>query len=240
MLVIPAIDLRNGNCVRLFQGKFNKETIYSRKPVTVAQLWKQQGAARIHIVDLDGAFSGTMKNRSIIYNIAEMVDIPIQVGGGIRNYKTVKELIENGVSRVIIGSSAINDRELLEKIILKWPGRIIVGIDSSSGKVAIGGWKDITDKPAAELAGEAEEMGVKEIIVTDIEKDGTLKGPNFKWIKKIARAVSISVIASGGVSSLEEIKKFKNMNLDNLFGVIVGKALYSRDIKLSDAIAAAQ
>ncbi|MDA3792793.1 MAG: 1-(5-phosphoribosyl)-5-[(5-phosphoribosylamino)methylideneamino]imidazole-4-carboxamide isomerase [Elusimicrobia bacterium] len=244
MLVIPAIDLKGGNCVRLYQGKIDEETIYSKEPLTVAKLWQSQGAKRIHIVDLDGAFSsknsgknsGKMKNREIIYSIVNEIDIPVQTGGGIRDYKTVKELIKNGVGRVILGTSAISDRELLEKVISKWPDKIIVGIDSSSGKVAIDGWQDITDKNAIDLAGEMEGLGIKEIIITDIKKDGTLQGPSFKWIEKIADAVDISVIASGGVSTVEDIKKFKSMDLDNLTGVIVGKALYTGSMKLSEAI----
>ncbi len=179
-----------------------------------------------------------MKNAEIIKKIALSVDVPVQVGGGIRDYRTVDELLGAGVSRIIMGTSAIQDRKLLRKALRNWPGKISVGIDSTSGKVAIGGWKDVTSKKARELAAEMEEEGVDEIIVTDIKKDGMLEGPNLMWIEKIAREAGVSVIASGGVSSIRDIENIKNLEPDNIIGVIVGKALYSGDFSLAEAIKA--
>ncbi len=239
MIIIPAIDIRGGNCVRLIQGRLEEETIYSSDPMLMAKLWQAQGAECLHIVDLDGAFSGKMKNADIIYKIIKEISIPVQVGGGIRDYDTVKELIEKGVHRVIIGTAAVYDKDFLKAIIKKWPDNITVGIDSFSGKVAIGGWRNITAKWAGALAQEMEELGVREIIITDIKKDGTLKGPNFKWIKKIAEMVNMSIIASGGISNISDIRKLKNLNIAHLFGVIVGKALYTDSVMLPEAIGVA-
>ncbi|MBN2406832.1 MAG: 1-(5-phosphoribosyl)-5-[(5-phosphoribosylamino)methylideneamino]imidazole-4-carboxamide isomerase [Elusimicrobia bacterium] len=240
MLIIPAVDIMNGNCVRLTQGSPSAGTVYSREPLIVAKLWQAQGAQRLHVVDLDGAFSGKIVNRKIILRITKELDIPVQVGGGIRDYDTIRDLLNNGVDKVIMGTSAIYDTELLKSAVKKWKKRIIVGIDSSSGKVAVGGWQSITDKSAVSLAAEIEGMGISQIIVTDIKKDGTLKGPNCKWIKKIAETVKIPVIASGGISSIDDIVRLKELKLKNLAGVIVGKALYRDDVLLPAAIEAAR
>ncbi|MFC2048655.1 1-(5-phosphoribosyl)-5-[(5-phosphoribosylamino)methylideneamino]imidazole-4-carboxamide isomerase [Elusimicrobiota bacterium] len=238
MQIIPAIDLRGGNCVRLTQGKLSKETLFSKEPLIVAKLWQAQGAKRLHVVDLDGAFSGKMKNGNIIKKIIKELDIPVQIGGGIRDYDTIRSLIKAGASRVILGTAAIYDEKLLKTAIKKWTDRIIIGIDSSAGKVAIGGWKNITTKWATTLALEMERIGIKEIIITDIKKDGTLEGPNYKWIQKIANKVSIDVIASGGVSGLDDVMKLKELGLKNLSGIIVGKALYKDQFNLAEAVRA--
>ena len=240
MIIIPAIDIRGGNCVRLTQGRLEDETIYSKDPLLVAKLWQAQGAKRLHLIDLDGAFSGKIKNKELIFKIIKELDIPVQVGGGIRDYETGKKLISAGAHRIIIGTSAIYDIEFLKSLIKKWPEKITVGIDSSSGKVAIGGWRNITTRWAGSLAEEMESLGVREIIITDIKKDGTLEGPNIKWIEKIAKKVNIPVIASGGISNIEDIKKLRDLKLQNLLGVIVGKALYSDGIMLQEAIKVAE
>ena len=176
----------------------------------------------------------------VILKIAGSLDIPVQAGGGIRDYDTVSKLINGGISRVILGTSAIYDPELVKSFLESWPDRIIAGIDSTGGKAAAKGWVDISEKSPAGLAKEMESMGVAEIIVTDIKTDGTLKGPNLALIKEVADSVKISVIASGGVSSIEDVKKLKALNLKNLTGVIVGKALYNKDIILSEAIKTAR
>ncbi len=236
MIIIPAVDIKNGNCVRLMQGRASDETIYSDDPLSMALKWQSEGAERLHIIDLDGAFNGKMKNIRVILKIIKELDIPVQVGGGIRNYETVKALIDNGVHRIIIGTSAIHNREFLKSVLKMWPERITVGIDSTSGRVAVEGWGNVTAKTALVLANEAEDMGVTEIIVTDIKKDGMLKGTNLELIKEITDSVKISVIASGGVSCINDIKKLRELKIKNLTGVIIGKALYSNDIVLSDAI----
>ncbi|MGM0441738.1 MAG: 1-(5-phosphoribosyl)-5-[(5-phosphoribosylamino)methylideneamino]imidazole-4-carboxamide isomerase [Elusimicrobiota bacterium] len=236
MIVIPAIDLKGGNCVRLTRGKPENETVYSEDPLKMAKLWQSKGAGRLHIIDLDGAFSGTMGNGDIIKKIVAEVDIPVQVGGGIREFSVIKDLIDKGVHRIIMGSAAIYDRKLVEKAAKKWPDRITVGIDSNSGKVAVKGWKDITQISAIELAGQMEQIGITELIVTDIKKDGTLEGPNIEWIKKIAGSVSIPVIGAGGMSRIEDIRDLNRAEIDNLKGIIIGKALYSGSIELSRAI----
>ncbi len=238
MIVIPAIDIRGGNCVRLRQGRPEEETVYFSDPLSVARQFEEDGAERIHIVDLDGAFSGTMKNREIIKKIASSVKVPLQVGGGIRDFLAIKELFGAGVSRVIMGTSAIKDRDLLRRALKNWPGKISVGIDSESGNVAIGGWTDVTSTKAESLASEIEKEGVDEIIVTDIKTDGMLTGPNFEWVEKIARSLSISVIASGGVSSIRDIERIRDLEPGNITGIIVGKALYSGGFSLKEAIEA--
>lgn len=238
MIIIPAIDIRGGNCVRLRQGNFSDETIYSSDPVEVAKKFKQQGAQRIHVIDLDGAFSGKSKNADVIVRIAAETELPVQTGGGIRNYEIIKKLLGSGIQKVIMGTAAIYDRQLLRRALNEWPGRISVGIDSKSGKVAVKGWKDVSSKRADKLALEMEKEGVGEIIVTDIKTDGMLKGPNLKWIEKIASGLSIPVIASGGISSIEDIKAIKNLGQDNISGIIVGKAIYSANVSLSEAIEA--
>jgi phosphoribosylformimino-5-aminoimidazole carboxamide ribotide isomerase len=237
MIIIPAVDIKDGNCVRLEQGRANHETVYSDSPVTMAKKWQSEGAERLHVVDLDGAFAGDMKNIETVLEIAAELDIPVDVGGGIRNYDTVKRLIEGGIYRVILGTSAIDDRELLETVVGKWPEKITVGIDSIGGKVATGGWLDVTEELPSALAVKMSEIGVTEIIATDIKTDGMLKGPNLDLMREIASAVDIQVIASGGVSSIHDIKKLKKLKLPNLSGVIVGKALYSGDLDLKEAIA---
>jgi len=240
MIVIPAVDIKDGNCVRLVRGRADRSTVYSDNPVSAAIHWEKMGAKRLHVVDLDGAFSGTMKNQKAIVEIIQKLNIPVQVGGGIRDIETVRSLINAGVSHVILGTSAVNNTEFVKEAINCWRDKIIVGIDSVKGNVATEGWKDITEMSAVELAKDMQQFGVKEIIVTDIKKDGALRGPNLKWIRKIASAVTISVIASGGVSKIEDIKKIVKLKLTNIKGIIVGKALYDSNFELSEAVAAAE
>jgi len=236
MIIIPAIDIRGGNCVRLVQGRLEQETIFSKEPVFVAKLWQAQGAKRIHIVDLDGAFSGVIQNLDLIMEIAKSINVPVQVGGGIRDMDTINRVLSGSVAKVILGTSAIYDTDTVRKALKNFGDKIVISIDSFGGKVAIGGWKEITAVRATVLGKRVEEMGVKEIIFTDIKKDGMLKGPNVKSIKAFAEKVEIPVIACGGISTLDDVKRIKELEQYGVSGMIIGKALYTGDIKLPEAI----
>jgi len=236
MLVIPAIDIRGGNCVRLVQGRLEEETIFSKEPVFVAKLWQAQGAERIHIVDLDGAFSGVIQNLELIMEIVKSINVPVEVGGGIRDMETIKRVLSGGVAKVILGTSAIYDTGTVKKALKKFGNKIVISIDSLGGKAAIGGWKEITAVRSTILAKRLEGMGVKEIIFTDIKRDGMLKGPNVKGIKAFAEKVGIPVIACGGISTLDDVKRIKELEKYGVSGMIIGKALYTGDIKLQEAI----
>jgi phosphoribosylformimino-5-aminoimidazole carboxamide ribotide isomerase len=236
MLIIPAIDIRGGNCVMLTQGKLEAETVYSKDPVFMAKIWQAKGAERLHVIDLDGAFQGMSNNLEVIRNIRKAVDIPIQVGGGVRNMKIADGLFEAGMNYVIVGTLAIYNPDVLKQMVDKYPGKIIVAVDVRDNKVAIGGWKDTTTVNALDLIEKIKTMGVGEIIITDIKKDGTLEGPNIVGLREIAKNAGVSIIASGGVSKIEDIKNLMELKDFGVNGVIVGKALYTEDVKLEDAI----
>lgn len=235
MLIIPAIDLKDGQCVRLLQGKKDQVTVYSNDPVATAQHWVQQGARRLHVVDLDGAFSGEQKNYNAIALIKKAVSIPIEVGGGIRDMERVQKLIEIGADSVIIGTIALEQPELFNKMCQRFPGKVIAGIDASRGKVAIKGWVEKTERDALDFAREVEKSGAAAVIYTDIFRDGMLTGPNIESASRMVEALHIPVIASGGVSSLKDIQHL--MEIKGLYGVITGKALYSGSLNLKKAIA---
>ncbi len=236
MLIIPAIDLRGGYCVRLIQGKIDKETIFSKDPMFIAKLFQAQGAKRLHIVDLDGAFSGKVQHFDLIKQIAEEVDIPIEVGGGLREYQIICDILSTKVQYVILGTTVVYNINLFKKVLKRFKKRVIVSLDCFDKKIAIGGWKDITSMDVFEMGLKLKDMGVKEIIYTDIKKDGTLKGPNLKMIEKIAIRVKLPLFVSGGVSTLEDIKKIKQLESLGVKGIIIGKALYTESVKLSEAI----
>lgn len=239
MLIYPAIDLRKGRCVRLVRGDVRDETVYSKEPSSMAKLWQLKGAKYLHVVDLDGALTGAPKNLKFVYQIAKAVRIPIQFGGGIRDLDLIKEVLDNGIRRVILGTNALS-LDFLTKALKRFgASRIVVGVDSRDGKVAIRGWKDVTDKSAIEFAQELEKAGVKHLIFTDVKRDGLLSGPNFKGIKAMACAVNIPLIASGGVASVKDIKHLKNLEKYGVSGCIIGKALYTGALDLKDAVAAA-
>jgi phosphoribosylformimino-5-aminoimidazole carboxamide ribotide isomerase len=239
MMVYPAIDLRKGRCVRLIRGDIRDETVYSKEPASMAKLWQLKGAKYLHVVDLDGALTGVPKNLKYVYQIVKAVKIPVQFGGGVRNLELIKELLDKGIKRVIIGTNALA-LDFLEKAIKEFgASRIVGGLDSRDGKVAVRGWKDTTDKPALDFAKELEQAGVKNIIFTDVKRDGLLSGPNFKSIKAIASGIKVPVIASGGVSSLKDIRHLKNLEKYGVSGMIIGKALYTGALDLKEAIAAA-
>ena len=237
MLVIPAIDLKEGKCVRLEQGLMDKDTVFNDNPAAQARAWQDQGAEMLHIVDLDGAFAGQPKNRAAIEAIIGAISIPSQLGGGIRDIATIEAYLSLGLSRVIIGTAAQRNPELVREACVKFPGRIVVGIDARNGMVAVQGWAEVTDITAVDLARKFEGFGVSAIIYTDISRDGMLQGPNLEATKALAEAVSIPIIASGGVSSLKDIRNLMDIEASGVTGVITGKAVYTGAIKLGEAIA---
>lgn len=237
MIVIPAIDLKDGNCVRLEQGLMDKDTVFSDNPGAQARDWEDQGAELLHIVDLDGAFAGQPKNRRAIEAILKAITIPAQLGGGIRDIATIEVYLSLGLSRVIIGTAAQRNPELVREACIKFPGRVVVGIDAKNGMVAVQGWAELTDVTAVDLAKKFEGFGVSAIIYTDIARDGMLQGPNLEATKGLAESISIPVIASGGVSSLRDIENLMAIESCGISGVITGKAVYTGAIKLNEAIA---
>lgn len=237
MLIIPAIDLRAGKCVRLVEGRLDRETVYSDDPVAMARLWEEMGAPWLHVVDLDGAFTGTPKNWEIIRGILAAVRVPVQVGGGIREMDVIERLLEMGASRVILGTVAIINPGLVAEACARYGECVVVGIDARNGKVAIEGWGVTAEKNALELALEMKDLGVKRLVFTDIWRDGTLKGPNLAAIEEVARVTNLKIIASGGVSSLLDLQKLKALEPLGVEAIIVGKALYTGAINLQEALA---
>jgi len=237
MIVIPAIDLKEGKCVRLEQGLMEKDTIFSDNPGAQARDWQNQGAELLHIVDLDGAFAGQPKNRGAIEAILKAITIPAQLGGGIRDLATIEAYLSLGLSRVIIGTAAQRNPELVREACARFPGRVVVGIDAKNGMVAVQGWAELTDVTAVDLAKKFEGFGVSAIIYTDIARDGMLQGPNLEATKGLAESISIPVIASGGVSTLRDIENLMAIESAGVSGVITGKAVYTGAIRLSEAIA---
>lgn len=237
MIVIPAIDLKEGKCVRLEQGIMDKDTIFNHNPGAQARDWQDQGAEFLHIVDLDAAFAGEPKNRSAIEAILKAITIPAQLGGGIRDIATIESYLSIGLSRVIIGTAAQKNPKLVRDACEKFPGQIVVGIDAKNGMVAVQGWAEVTDITAIELAKNFEGFGVSAIIYTDISRDGMLQGPNLEATKNLAESISIPVIASGGVSTLEDIQNLMTIESSGISGVITGKAVYTGAIKLAEAVA---
>ena len=234
MVIIPAIDLKDGECVRLLQGRKDKLTSYSRDPVAVAKRWVEEGATLIHIVDLDGAFSGTQKNLDSIERIRRAVEVDIEVGGGIRDLERIEMLVSMGINRVIIGTAAVENPELVREASARHPGRILVGIDARDGRVAVKGWEETTEVDAMEFALRMQQTGAAGIIYTDISRDGMMTGPNIEATRAMTEALDIPVIASGGISSLDDIERLKSIR--GLWGAITGKALYTGKIGLSEAI----
>jgi phosphoribosylformimino-5-aminoimidazole carboxamide ribotide isomerase len=237
MLVIPAIDLKDGVCVRLEQGLMDRDTVFNDNPAAQALEWQSQGAELLHIVDLDGAFAGKPRNKSAIEAIVKSITIPAQLGGGIRDLATIESYLSLGLSRIIIGTAAQRNPELVREACSKFPGRIVVGIDAKNGMVAVQGWAEVTGITAVELARKFEDCGVTAIVYTDISRDGMLQGPNLEATQSLAESVAIPVIASGGVSSLKDIERLMTIERSGVAGVITGKAIYTGAISLSEAIA---
>ncbi len=234
MLIIPAIDLKDGRCIRLEQGRKEAVTVYSNEPVVTAKKWEACGAKLLHVVDLDGAFTGTQKNFESILRIRRNVKMAMEVGGGIRDILTVEELISAGIDRVIIGTSAIEDSAFVVEACNKFPGRILVGIDAKDGKVAVKGWEEVSSVGARELAKRVATVGVAGIIYTDISRDGMLTGPNIAAQKDMVASVNVPVIASGGIATLDDVRSL--LEIKGLWGAITGKAIYSGSLDLSEAI----
>jgi phosphoribosylformimino-5-aminoimidazole carboxamide ribotide isomerase len=237
MIVIPAIDLKGGRCVRLEQGLMDRDTVFCDSPAEQALQWQRLGAEMLHIVDLDGAFAGEPRNRDSIGKIVKSVTIPTQLGGGIRDVATIAVYLELGIGRVILGTAAQKNPELVKEACRLFPGRIVVGIDAKNGKVAVQGWAEVTDMSAVELAKKFEGHGVSAIIYTDIARDGMLSGPNIEATRELAEAINVPVIASGGVSRLKDIEDLMGIEDSGVVGVITGKAIYTGAINLADAIA---
>ena len=234
MEVIPAIDIRQGKCVRLYQGDYSQETIFSDDPMNTALEWQSLGAPRLHIVDLDGAASGKPSNLDIIKQIASAVLIPVQLGGGIRQLETVEQLLKAGIERIILGTAAVEDQKLIEEACHRFSESIIIGIDALEGYIAIHGWQQQTELKAVEFAKSMTRLGVKRFIYTDISRDGTLTEPNFATIFELVDTIRLPIIASGGISSLNQLKVLKQLGVE---AAIVGKALYTGDIDLKQALA---
>jgi len=236
MDVIPAVDIKNGKCVRLFQGKMDSETVFSDDPAAMAKRWADEGAGIIHVVDLDGAIEKSPQNLESITKIINSVDAHIQVGGGIRNQSTIRMFLEIGVKRVIIGTEAIRNPKLVKDACKEFPGQIVVGIDARNGMVAIEGWTKTTQIKAVDLAIQFEDSGVAAINFTDIHRDGMETGPNIEETRRLAEAVNIPVVASGGISSIEDIRNLIPLESVGVVGVITGRALYSGSLNLREAI----
>ena len=235
MKVIPAIDIRGGKVVRLAQGKFEKETVYSDSPLEVARQWASFGVEMIHVIDLDGALEGEPKNFDIVKKIAASVRPKIELGGGIRDEKAIGMALSAGIGKVVIGTKALDERFLAD-IAGKFPGNIVAGIDGREGCVYTKGWVFKTKVKVIDLARQIESAGIRMINYTDISRDGMLKGPNIASLKELLKATNLDIVASGGVSSLDDVRKLKALEKDGLTGIIIGKALYEKKIDLAEAI----
>lgn len=233
MILFPAIDIRGGKCVRLIQGDYDQEKVYNDSPTDMAKEWETQGAEYIHVVDLDGAKTGDSLNKQAIEAIAQAVSVPVQVGGGIRTMDIVDSHIESGVSRVIIGTAAIQNPQFLREAVEKYGDKIAVSIDARGGYVATDGWTETSDVKAVDLLAQLVDIGVQTVVYTDILKDGMLQGPNFEELKIMNDASSIDIIASGGVSTKEDIQQLQQ---ENMYGAIIGKALYEGNLSLKQLL----
>ncbi len=233
MDIIPALDLRGGNCVRLYQGDLQQEDVYSQNPVEVARGWEKRGASRLHIVDLDGAFGGHPRNLKLIERIREEVSISLQIGGGIRNKEQAEEYLRLGMEGVILGTAALKKPELIAGLCQQYGERILVGLDSRNNRLAVEGWVKEVKLTPLQLAKEMKEIGVRRIIATDINRDGTLEGPNYRMLEELV-ATGLKVTASGGISSAEELGRLNE--IESLEGVIIGRALYTGDLVLEELL----
>ena len=240
MIIYPAIDIRGGRCVRLTEGRFDAETVFADDPAEMALKWAGMGAEFLHLVDLDGALAGEGKNVPVIERILQSVNIPVQLGGGIRNLETIEKLLALGVTRLILGSAAVKNPQLVEEACKKYPGHIAVGIDAKNGEVAIEGWGKGSGVAATELAKQMAAYGVETIIYTDISRDGMLSGVNVEATAALARACGVPIIASGGVASIEDIRRVKAVEADGVQGCIIGKAIYTGAVNLKAALALAK
>ena len=235
MKIIPAIDLKNGRCVRLLQGKEDQETVYGEDPVETALSFEEQGAEQIHLVDLDGAFRGESKNLEQVERIAQAVKVPVELGGGIRSLDDISRVFDLGVNFVIIGTIAAKNPKVLEEAIQKFENQLILGLDAKDGKVAVSGWVEVTEFSDEEFANQWKQHGINRLIYTDISRDGMLTGPNLSSLRRMAIATGLKITASGGVSSLDDLKQLVELERDGVDEVIVGKAIYERQLDLREA-----
>jgi len=236
MLLIPAIDLKNGQCVRLRQGDMEDTTVFSDDPVATAGRWVEQGARRLHIVDLDGAFAGKPKNAEVIHGIAEAYpDLVIQLGGGIRDEDTIAAYLDAGVNYLIIGTKAVNEPHFIEEMCAEFPTHIIVGLDAKDGKVAVEGWSKLSKHDVIDMAQRFENDGVEAIVYTDISRDGMMQGVNVEATVKMAQAINIPVIASGGITGMDDVKALSAVADEGIMGAITGRAIYEGTIDLKEA-----
>ncbi len=239
MIILPALDLKDGKCVRLLRGEKHRQTVYSDDPVKMALKWQSQGAKYLHLIDLDGAFQGEPKNIEIIKNIRHKIQIPIELGGGIRNMGSIVKLLSLGLDRIILGTVAVSDPDLVKRAVERFgPEKIVVGIDARGERVAVKGWEELSEISALELALRMRQTGIERIIYTDISRDGTMAGPNTTIAKDLAQRSGLKVILSGGVCSLEDIMRVSQLERFGIEGVIVGKALYEGKVNLKEAIQA--
>lgn len=237
MRIYPAIDIKDGQCVRLLQGRFSDVTVYGNDPVSVAKKWEAEGGEYLHVVDLDGALKGCGINSRIISEICSALSIPVQTGGGIRTMEDVESRLSCGIQRVIIGTSAVRDAEFIKRAADKYADRIVIGTDAKDSMVAIEGWEELSSFTAVEFAKKMEALGIKTFVYTDISTDGTLKGPNAAAMKEMSSAVNADIIASGGIGTIEHIKELSGTGVE---GIIIGRALYEGTVRLKDAITIAK
>ena len=238
MDVIPAIDILDGRCVRLYQGDYQQSEVFGEDPVEVAQRWYSQGAKYLHVVDLDGARDGKPKNLKVIEAIARSIPIRVQLGGGLRDRKSIVSVLNSGVSRVILGTAAVENSQLIADICAEFPEQIMIGIDARDGKVATRGWLTTSEVMAVDLAKRMTSIGIAGIIYTDIHRDGTMQGPNIEALRQLAENVDVPVIASGGISSITDLLNLLSLESIGVKGAIVGRAIYTGDIQLREAIRA--
>lgn len=237
MKIYPAIDIIDGKCVRLSQGDYARHTIYAENPVEVALGFEQQGAEFVHVVDLDGAKLGSSQNIALVSSMVSQLAIPLQLGGGIRSIAQIEAVISKGIKRVILGTAAVKDPDFVKEALKSYPEHVVIGIDARDGWVAIEGWFEITNLKASEFAKKMEHMGAKRIIFTDIAQDGMLQGPNLKSVEAMVKAVGIEIVVAGGISGIQDVKNCKGVGAA---GVVIGKALYTGAIRLSEALEAAK
>ena len=237
MIVFPAIDLKDGQCVRLYKGEMDQATVFNTHPESQAQQFEQEGFRWLHLVDLNGAFAGKPVNTDAVKAILKAVSLPVQLGGGIRDLATIEYWLEAGISRVILGTIALKSPALVQEACNRFPGKIVVGIDAKGGKVAVQGWANVSEMNVCDLAKQFEHMGVSAIIYTDIERDGTLTGPDIEGTRTLAQTISIDVIASGGISSIEDVQQIKSLEQDGVTGVVIGRALYDKKVTANALLA---
>jgi len=234
MKIFPAIDIKDKKCVRLVKGDFDKKTEYQTSPIDQAEKYKHHGFKNLHIVDLDGALTGETVNLDIIQEIVSKFDLKIEIGGGVRNFESIQKYTDAGVEKVILGSAAIKDKNFLKESCKKFPNKIALGLDAKDGYLSVSGWKDISNQLTLDFLKEVNDYGASRLIYTDINRDGTKQSPNFEETAKVADTSKCPVIISGGVSSIDDIKKAKKLNNKNIEGIIIGKAIYDGDIKLEE------